>query len=213
MNSKNTNKLFIVIILIAAIAGFFASKQFYTTEDKNTYQTLLIYPEKKTFSGFQLTDQNNKTLTIDSFANKWTLLFFGFTHCPDVCPTTLSELHKTFNLLQSQNLSQMPEVLFVSVDPERDNSQTLHDYINFFNPDFNAATADAANILSITSQIGVAYHIGDHQPGDINYSVDHTAAIFLISPEKQLYGLFQAPHDSTKIAHDIKSLIGKINEN
>jgi len=208
MNSKKTNKLFVIIILIAAVAGFFASKQFYNTEDKNAYQALLIYPEKKTFSGFQLTDQNSTTLTIDDFSDKWTLLFFGFTHCPDVCPTTLAELQTTFKLLETENLSQMPEVLFVSVDPERDNPQTLQNYISFFNPAFNAATADGANILSITSQVGVAYHIGDHQAGDINYSVDHTAAIFLVSPQKQLYGLFQSPHDAKKMAHDLSLLIG-----
>jgi protein SCO1/2 len=208
MNSKNTNKLFIIIILIAAIAGFFASKQYYVTEGDNAYQALLVYPQQKTFSGFQLTDKNNKPVSIDDFANKWTLLFFGFTHCPDVCPTTLADLQNTFKLLQSENLQQMPEVLFVSVDPERDNPQTLHDYIEFFNADFNAATASQANILSITSQVGVAYHIAEHQTGDTNYSVDHTAAIFLVSPQKQLYGLFQSPHDAKKMAHDLSLLIG-----
>jgi protein SCO1/2 len=200
----------LITLIVAAGAGYISSKHFFA-DPKNQlaeYKSLLVYPGNKTFSGFELIDINNQKLTIDSFADKWTLLFFGFTHCPDVCPTTLSELQKTFQLLKNKNLKQLPEVLFVSVDPERDQPENLKEYIGFFNQKFNAATADKANLLSLTSQVGVAYHIGEHQQGDSNYSVDHTAAIFLVSPEKLLYGLFRSPHQATNIADDLQQLIG-----
>ena len=214
--SKDTNfkgLLSIVIIAVAAIAGYLASHYYFGGENDDNnqhtkFQSLLLYPNKKTFSGFELLNQNNEKFGIEKFADKWTLLFFGFTHCPDVCPTTLSELQKVFKLLQSKNITTMPEVLFVSVDPERDTSQILKDYITFFNPTFNAATGDAANILALTSQVGVAYHIGEHPQGDKNYSVDHTAAIFLIDPNKQLYGIFRSPHEAEKITDDLTQLIG-----
>ena len=210
--SKQITMFFFVAL--AAVAGLYSSKVYFqenSTEnpDNITFQSLLTYPKTKTFSGFTLINQDEQNITIDDFANRWTLLFFGFTHCPDVCPTTLTELQKTFKLLEDKKLPEMPQVIFVSVDSERDSSKILKDYIAFFNPAFIAATADHANLLSITSQVGVAYHIGDHQTGDTSYSVDHTAAVFLVDPNKQLFGIFRTPHEATKIAHDLSMLMSK----
>ena len=91
--------------------------------------------------------------------------------------------------MDDSNLTQKPEVLFISVDPERDTPEKLNNYINFFNPRFNAASGDKGSLLSLSSQIGVAFNIEDHQAGDISYNVDHTAALFLINPSKQIYGI------------------------
>ncbi len=211
--SKQT-KIMIVIAMIAAITGLLVSNNYYNNnsddvDDNNTnnkleFQSLLIYPKPKAFSGFQLQSHDNPNLTIEDFAGKWTLLFFGFTHCPDICPNTLTELQKVFKLLK---LTVKPEVLFVSIDPNRDKPEALNIYTQFFNTDFKSATADAANILSITSQVGVAYHIQEHEEGDLNYNVDHTTAIFLVNPDKQLYGLFRSPHEAKIIADDLTLLL------
>ncbi|MCF6318970.1 MAG: SCO family protein [Proteobacteria bacterium] len=215
--SKQT-KIMIVVAMIAAITGLLVSNNYYNNNDdvvvddndnnninnKLEYQSLLIYPEAKSFSGFQLQSHDNPNLTIEDFAGKWTLLFFGFTHCPDVCPNTLTELQKVFKLLKTK---VKPEVLFISIDPDRDKPEALNIYTQFFNTDFKSATADAANILSITSQVGVAYHIQEHEEGDLNYNVDHTTAVFLVNPDKQLYGLFRSPHEAEKIADDLTLLL------
>lgn len=201
--SKQT-KFMIVIAMIAATAGILVSNKYFNAKTALDFKTLLEYPEKKSFSGFELTNQDNEKIIINDFSGKWTLLFFGFTHCPDVCPTTLAELQKVFKLIKSK---EKPEVLFVSVDPERDTPEHLKKYTAYFNPTFNSATSDPANILAITSQVGVAYHIGDHATGDLNYTVDHTAAIFLVNPDKQLYGLFRSPHEAKNIAHDLMLLL------
>jgi protein SCO1/2 len=207
--STNKNLIMFVILVIAGIAGYMASKAFYQENTESVdFQSLLLYPEQKNFSGFILIDKDKNKITNDSFKESWTLLFFGYTHCPDVCPTTLSELQKTFKILDKNNLKSMPNVLFVSVDSQRDTPDLLREYIHFFNQDFNAATADKGNILSIASQIGVAYHIGDPKEGQSNYDVDHTAAVFLINPEAKLFGIFRSPHDASKIAADLTSLIG-----
>jgi protein SCO1/2 len=201
--SKQT-KFLIVIAVIAAIGGFIVSSKYYNNEDEYTFQSLLEYPIKKTFTGFELNDHNNNKVTIDNFSGKWTLLFFGFTHCPDICPTTLAELQKVFKLIDT---TEKPEVLFISVDPERDTPEHLKQYTTYFNPQFNSASADPANLLSMTSQVGVAFHLEEHETGDLNYNVDHTAAIFLVSPEKQLHGIFRIPHDAKKIATDLMQLL------
>lgn len=203
----------IVIAMVAAIAGFLFSKNYFNNPNQTSqasqvikpeFKALLLYPTLKSFTGFQLQSHDNPNLTIEDFQGHWTLLFFGFTHCPDVCPTTLTELQKVFKLITT---NQKPEVLFVSVDPERDTPQSLKEYTNFFNPDFNSATGDVANIIAIASQVGVAYHIEDHETGNVNYSVDHTAAVFLVNPDKQLYGIFRSPHDAKNIAHDLMLLL------
>ncbi len=205
--SKDTNFKGLIslgIIILAAVAGFIAS-QFYFT-DKNqikNFNSLLVYPEPKPFSGFVLNDHKGDEIKIDDFADQWTLIFFGFTHCPDVCPTTLAELKGAYKILAERQITNTPKVLFVSVDPERDTNQTLKDYIHFFNPEFNAATGNDANLLALTSQVGVAFHIGAHETGDMNYTVDHTAAIFVVNPKKQLYGLFRTPHEANKIVEDL----------
>jgi protein SCO1/2 len=201
---SNTTKLMIIVGITAAVAGFIFSKQYFQKNQQLNFQSLLEYPEKKSFSGFNLQSHDNKNITINDFAGKWTLMFFGYTHCPDVCPTTLTELQKAFKLLKT---NQKPEVLFISVDPERDTPDSLNQYTHFFNPDFKSATGDSANILAITSQVGVAFHIGDHKKGDKSYPVDHTAAIFVVNPKKQLYGLFRTPHNAQKIAHDLTLLL------
>jgi len=214
MNIKNL--IIVVILLAAGVLGFWASqKHFGENSDKVNkektvdYQSLLVYPSQKGFSGFKLIDKNKKDLIVDDFANHWTLMFFGYTSCPDVCPNTLSELQKTFKILQNNKLKQMPKVLFVSVDAQRDKPEVLNDYINFFNPEFNAATGDEANMLALTSQIGAAFHIAKHEPNAKNYEVDHTAAIFLVNPEKNLYGLFRSPHQAKTMAADLTALIGQ----
>ena len=201
--SKQT-KFLIVIAVIAAIAGFLYSNSYFNKETKLNFQSLLVYPSQKNFSGFQLQSHDNPNLTIENFKGHWTLLFFGFTHCPDVCPTTLADLQKVFKIISA---TEKPEVLFVSVDPERDTPQSLKEYTNFFNPNFKSATGDATNILATASQIGVAYHIEDHEADNKNYSVDHTAAVFLINPEQQLYGIFRSPLNPKMIANDLTLLL------
>ncbi|VAW41244.1 Cytochrome oxidase biogenesis protein Sco1/SenC/PrrC, thiol-disulfide reductase involved in Cu(I) insertion into CoxII Cu(A) center [hydrothermal vent metagenome] len=209
--NKHTNITgLLLLLLIAGVAGFMASRHYFSADgiDRTEFQSLLVYPNQKTFSGFELTNQNGESVTIESFAGKWTLLFFGFTFCPDVCPTTLTDLQKVFKILRAENLKDMPDVLFISVDPKRDTIPILKDYISFFDPAFNAATGDAANILALATQIGVAYHIEEHPEDDQNYDVNHTAAIFLVNPEQQMYGIFQSPHDVNNMALDLTQLIG-----
>ena len=217
--SKYQNFYVTIILLIAILGGYAASNYFFNGENKgknkgdnkqNNFLSLKLYPQPKAFTGFSLTDKENNKINENYFAGKWTLLFFGYTNCPDVCPTTLNELKKTFHALKQANkIKQMPEVLFVSVDSERDTVAHLKEYIAFFNPKFNAATANDANILALTRQIGAAYHIEKHEAGNKNYAVDHTVAIFLISPKKKLYAIFRSPHIAKNMAADLTQLIGE----
>jgi len=201
--------LMILVIISAAVAGFIVSNNYFNKKPKLSFKTLLVYPDAKAFTGFKLKNKDNQELTIEDFKNQWTLLFFGFTSCPDVCPTTLAELQKVYKQLKIQNVKILPQVLFVSVDPDRDTPEVLTNYINFFNPEFNAASTDNANLISLTSQVGVAYHVEEHEKNQKIYNVDHTAAIFVINPDKKLYGIFPTPHVESDITSDLIQLLGQ----
>lgn len=167
-----------------------------------TYQNLKLFPKGKAFSGFQLTNQDGQTFDESFFKGKTTVVFFGFTNCPDICPNTLTELKKVDKTLTDLG-KEKPQTLFVSVDPDRDQAENLKSYIEYFNPEFSAATGDAANILSLASQLGVAYHVEDHEADQLVYDVDHSSALFLINDQAERIGIFPAPHQAKTLAQDL----------
>ncbi|TDR22500.1 SCO family protein [Marinicella litoralis] len=173
-----------------------------------SYAALKMFPEGKAFSGFQLTSHKSKPWTQENFKGNHSILFFGFVNCPDICPTTLLEMQKIDKMLKN-NQVKSPNFVFISVDSDRDTPKILNDYINYFNPEFIALTGDAPNILSITSQLGVAYRIEEHQKGDLIYDVDHASALFVLNPEGERIGIFPAPHKVNDIAADIQQLMEK----
>ena len=164
------------------------------SENSKTYQSLKLFPEGKAFSGFSLVNQHNETWTV------------GYANCPDICPTTLLDMQKIDKQLKAEQIKP-PHFVFVSVDPDRDTPTLLNDYINYFNSEFIALTGDAANILSLTSQLGVAYRVAEHEKGDLVYEVDHASSLFVLNPSGERIGLFSAPHDIKAITADLITLL------
>ena len=195
---------FIILIISLALSGCDNSKSDSATGQP--YQSLKLFPQGKSFSGFKLTSHLGETWDSESFKGAYSVLFFGFSNCPDICPTTLLDMQKIDKKLQAQNIAS-PRFIFVSVDSDRDTPEVLNEYINFFNPEFYALTGDAPNILSVASQLGVAYNVADHQPGELVYDVDHASALFVLNPKGERIGLFSAPHDIELITQDLATLI------
>ncbi len=193
-----------VLTLLLLLAG--CDQKDNTNQVKQTYQALKMFPEGKPFSGFTLTSQHGTPWDANSFKGKYSVVFFGFANCPDICPTTLLDMQKIDKQLKAENINS-PNFVFISVDPDRDTPESLNEYINFFNPEFYALTGDAANILSIATQIGVAYKVADHQPGDLIYDVDHASALYVLNPAGERIGIFTAPHDINHITQDLKKLL------
>ena len=151
-----------------------------------------------------LTDHNGRGVTLETFRGKWVVLFFGYTHCPDVCPTTLSDM--------AQALKQLPpavadrvQVLFVSVDPERDTPEMLKAYVPYFHPAFLGLYGTPADVATVARAFRVAYrkHV---EPGATGYLVDHTAGSFVLdgTGRPRLYLPFALP--PADIAHDLAIL-------
>lgn len=146
-------------------------------------------------------------LTRDSLQGRWTFLFFGYTQCPDVCPTALSLMAELQRRLAP---GERPGVLFVSVDPQRDTQALLAAYVPAFDPAFRGASGSDAALAALVQHLGVRYH--RHPPTrpdhpDI-YTVDHTASMFLIDPQVRLRGVFSPPHEPQAMLADYRRLIG-----
>jgi protein SCO1/2 len=154
---------------------------------------------------FALVDQDGAPFGPQRLKNQWTLMFFGFTHCPDVCPTTLGMLAQTEKQLADLPEGQRPHVVLVSVDPKRDTPQQLASYVKFFSPSFTGVTGSQQAIDDFTRALGVPVGISPTANG--GYNVDHSAAIFLIDPNGAMRALFSTPHESQVIASDYRRIV------
>jgi len=150
--------------------------------------TLLAQPQP--LPPVRLTTAEGHPFGQEQLHGKWTFLFFGYTHCPDICPTTLLTLQQV-----RKHLSETPAYLtnaqfvFVTLDPQRDTAEVLRQYVNYFDPSFIAASGDTAAIDSLTTALGTPYAIEDGADPD-SYVVNHTASILLIDPQARYYARF-----------------------
>ncbi len=163
--------------------------------------TVLSTP--RPISPFTLVDHHNQPFTLENLKHKWTFLFFGYTRCPDICPTTLATLDAVDAKLRKQPQDhENMQVVFVSVDPERDPPEHLAQFVPYFNKDFIGATGTPEEIKALTAQLGVMYvrSAAPNESNPDNYWIDHTASILLVDPEARLHALFSAPHDPAAIA-------------
>ena len=182
------------LVALAAILGVLAAMQRQQQEAQPAIPGLL-WPEPKSLAPFSAVDHENNPFTLADLRGKWSLLFFGFTHCPDICPVTLAVMDKAHG-----QLDQAGDVQFalVTVDPDRDTSERLEQYLSSFNPEFIGLGGSAEQIAGLTGQIGLPYFL-DKTQDEENYLVDHGASLFMIDPLGRLVGIFSAPHDALDV--------------
>jgi protein SCO1/2 len=201
-------KLSIVIVaLIAVGAGFVVSWHLNSNKSIVLEDGLWFGDHARALPEFELVDQNNETITRDSLKGKWNLMFFGYTHCPDICPTTLQTMNQMMQAIDDPDVRMAVRVYFVSVDPGRDSPEVLASYVDYFNPDFIAATAPDDKLRMLTGALGIAHEIHKRSDDDLTYGVDHSGAIVLINPRAEFAGLFSAPHNSLAMARDLAKII------
>lgn len=157
----------------------------------------------RAIAAFRLVDHQGREFTQAALRGRWSLLFTGFTHCPDICPTTLALLAD----LRARLPDDLLQVVFVSVDPERDTPEVLAAYVAHFDPRLTGVTGTRADIEAFTSQLGLAQVRNPGVGGD--YTVDHSTALVLIDPQARVAGYFMPPHDIGMLAADLASLDGR----
>jgi len=195
-------------IMLAAVAAFAIGVVFYSYQSSkiisadDLQKATSLHTNPRSLPEFTLTDQSSKTFSNQDLIGSWNLVFFGFTNCPDVCPITLSILDQVSSKLEDANLT--PRSIFISVDPKRDRPQKLKEYVEHFNHDMIGLTGEKQQIDKLTQSLGAIYAIANDTTG--NYLVDHSAHVFVISPNGKMVALFSTPHDANIIASDFKIL-------
>ncbi len=194
-----------VFAIVAFAAGVFLARgwQMRSTEAP---EHATAFPTPLALPAVSLIDQDGHPLDATFFEDGWTLVFFGFTRCPGICPTTLATLARTKAALDDLPPAQRPRVLLVSVDPEYDTPPVLAEYVRSFDPSFLAATGDPAAVASVASEFGVAYAKTALSPD--SYGVDHGAGIFLVAPDG-IAAFSSAPHEAEVLARDYRRVLAR----
>ena len=174
--------------------------------DPARLRSVRLFPQQRQLPPVELQQADGTTLTGAELQGRWTLVFLGFTHCPDVCPTTLSDLAQAQKAWADLPEATRPRVLFVSVDPERDTPAKTGDYAAFFHPDTLAATAPVPALEDFAAGLGLVFMKVATAAGD--YSMDHSSGIVLLDPQGRQAGLIRPPLVPADIAADLRLLAG-----
>jgi len=184
------NKILYVVVALAALTtGILLFIQF---NQQPKPEHALFYEQARDIKPFVMTDHNSNKFTNQQLIGKWSWVFFGYTSCPDVCPTTLQELNFVYK--DMQNIANNTQVILVSVDPKRDTTERLGDYIKYFNKEFIALNGGHDVLFPFARNLGLMYAMNDGERAKNNtYTVDHSASIVLINPKGKISAIFQ-PH-------------------
>lgn len=197
MMSRQSLKMGLLVsglVVLATLLGVFAAAK--RQQELNPAIPGLLWPEPKPLGPFSVIDHENNPFTLADLHGKWSLFFFGFTHCPDICPVTLAVMDKARGRLEPAGDVQF---IFVTVDPDRDTSGRMAQYLASFNPEFIGLGGSEEQVAGLTGQIGLPYFI-DKTENEENYLVDHGASLFLVDPLGRLVGIFSAPHNALDVS-------------
>jgi protein SCO1/2 len=214
-NKIKSLRLTIVILLaiVAFMAGLFVS-QHHSSKNmidlKQLHGTALKHPHE--VSPFSLQGTNNKPFNNVSLNGSWTMMFFGFTHCGYVCPTTMAELGKMYRLLQERGVPVLPQVVMISVDPTHDSTDVLSNYVHAFDAHFYGARGSDAAVKRLAEEVGIAYFSVPDSDKTVHSqdNIEHTGTIILFNPKGQLVAFFTSPHHADFLARDYQLLTAQM---
>jgi protein SCO1/2 len=214
MTKSNRTKVIVVaLIVLVAIAAILGMLKF-ARENKNygfqpgIHDTL--FPNARTIQPFSLRGGDGSTFTEHSLKGHWSVVFFGYTHCPDICPTTMGIMNKVWQQLTPAAQSKI-QMVFVSIDPERDSPEAIEKYATYFNPHFQAVTGNETQLKQFSQQVGVAYFKVESEniEGGVNenYIINHTGSLMLFNPLGQYAGVISPPLSVEKISHELERIV------
>lgn len=205
----------LVVAVVAAALGLWAAQRLQgpaapaasTASALPAPRAITLLPTPRVLPAFSLQQADGTALTPDTLKGHWTAVFLGFTHCPDVCPTTLTEMAGAQKQWAALPEATRPRVLFVSADPERDTPEIVARYAHAFHPDTLAATAPLPQLEAFARSLSLVFMKVPGPSGDpADYSLDHSAALVLLDPQARMAGVVQPPFDVKGIAADLEAL-------
>lgn len=200
----------VLLAFAGLLSGIFVSQHLHFNKKIDVSEfhgTYLEHP--RTINQFTLMGTDQKPFDNTSLQGQWTLVFFGFTNCGYLCPTTMAELGKMHRILEEKGIKKLPHVVMISIDPERDTLDKLGHYVTAFNPTFYGARGEDESIKLMTREMGIAYEkIANKESKDPqNYDVEHSGAVILFNPQGELNAFFTTPHHADLLAKDYMLLV------
>ena len=205
----NHSTLYILVAAVAAGLGLWAAQKHYAPPAAiamPAMRAVTLFPATRALTAYKLDASDGSAITPATMKGHWTLVFLGFTHCPDVCPTTLQSLGQAEKSWAAIAPAMRPRVLFVSVDPDRDTPQHVGEYAHFFGKNILAATADEKTLATFARSLGMVYMKVPTKGND--YTIDHSASVSVLDPDGNMAGLIRPPFDPAAIGADMKALAG-----
>lgn len=195
----------VIIVILAAGAGFLLGGGWPGADraPPALESATALFGSESGVPEFTLRDHTGEVYTRDDLDGRWTLFFFGYTHCPDICPITLATLARSVEALPTGNSDPPPRIVFVSVDPERDTAEHLRRYVTSFRDDFLGVTGPHEELRKLTRALKVVYARTGEGP---DYLVEHSAALMLVNPDGELQAIFTPPHAPDAIARDFAAI-------
>lgn len=199
---KHLVKPCVALLLIASFLATHASAHD-AHERASAQANSFVLPQPKALQDFNLLDHRGSRFDNGSLQGRWTFVLFGYTHCPDICPTTLSELREVRHVLASEHGDIRAATVFVSIDPQRDTPVRLSGYVKQFGEDVRGVVGAPASIKKFADQFRVRYAARLPNGRSANYVVDHTASVALVGPDGNLHAVFMLPLRPSQVAADV----------
>ncbi|GHA08739.1 hypothetical protein GCM10008090_18260 [Arenicella chitinivorans] len=203
--SGKSNLLFIVIAIAAIAVGFLAQLSNSPDNQAPDFEKTILLPQPKPITMVPFSTHLDQPFDAVDWQGRWSIVFYGFTNCPDVCPTTMQTLKQVKADLVTAGVWQNFRIIMVSVDPKRDTSERLAQYVPFFDAEFIGLRADTESTTEFAKQMGILF-INGQDSGEANYDVDHSASIILIDPQARYAGVMTAPHSAEIMTRDLIKL-------
>ena len=167
-----------------------------------------LLDKSRPVNAFELTGIDQKKFSNASLQGQWTMMFFGFTNCGSICPTTMAELGKMYHILEEKKAKTLPRIIMISIDPQRDTLEQLNTYVKAFNPNFYGARGEEDSIQAMTRELGIAYARIALKGTDEaeTYDIEHTGTVMLFNPKGELSAFFTMPHQASLMAEDFQLL-------
>ena len=201
-----------LIAIVMAMFLFKINRAPLVSDDALRGNGVVLLPRPRDISPFEFIDAKGKPFTNANINGQWSLVYFGYTYCPDACPTTLRDLSKALpavrKALADQNVKSNVQVVFISVDPERDTTARIDEYLHFFAPDFVGATSTREKLASMATQVNVTF---GKIPGTTpdSYAVDHPINLVLINPNGHYQGFLRPPFTAARLTIGLPGAIGR----
>ncbi len=206
--------VFLVLIVALSIAVYLkwqrANVDLTTVVDQSV---LRVVPQAIPVPEFTLTRMDGKPFERKNLLGKWTFLYFGYTLCPDVCPTELTALAEVAALLRQEGVQSSWQEVFVSVDPERDTPEQLARFVSYFDPKIIGATGSQTGLMLMAKPLGVGWEKAAlptaNDAASSSYLINHTTSILLVSPEATVVGVYPTPHDPVAMVKAFRTVINE----